>query len=503
MNFEEQKIKFEIIICKIIPKEIHDLSKKCDKDFFNKDINEIRKNITSSENMIEKYFNNYAVKMCLYYNIANSYSDLRECNCTSISNEKLLEKEILNYRKAIDIYEDTKRLILDEDIKFVINYYAMRSYTNIGNSILETGRYIFAVDSYNNALLINNNFAMATLNLSMTLYDVAKLQIKNSETIYFLHSFYYFYERTKEYQYNLENKEYLNLLEQRLNMLDKRFIEKFLKEDLQLQEVDYKTKKEKKYRNCMQIFRLFLNPCVDILSSTYFDNDNLILPFEKEEGDKEKELIGLFNQIKTEYVYSRYMWYESSILEIPQYNIAEKQIGIVDIEDNAIFKFREFVLRNAFKSLYSIFDKIALFLNEYFLVGLKGSQISFKNIWKQELKDMNGNVYLKVENSLKEKLDNIGIRALYWLQKDLVEDEKSNITNPNSIKLFKIRNDMEHNALRTIKSVGKKKISNNFTEYVLEEQIEDKTYKLMKLLREAIIYLTIAVKEDMERRKNV
>ena len=318
-----------------------------------------------------------------------------------------------------------------------------------------------------------------------------------------MHSFYYFYERTKEYQYNLENKEYLKLLEQRLNMLDKRFIEKFLKEDLQLQEIDYKTKKEKKYRNCMQIFRLFLNPCVDILSSTYFDNDNLILPFEKEAGDKEKELIGLFNQIKTEYVYSRYMWYESSILEIPQYSIAEKQIEIVNIEDNAIFKFREFVLRNAFKSLYSIFDKIALFLNEYFSVGLKGSQISFKNIWKQELKDMNGNVYLKVNNSLKEKLDNIGIRALYWLQKDLAEDEKSNITNPNSIKLFKMRNDMEHNALRTIKNLKKRKLRNTFTQYIFEEQIEDKTYKLMKLLREAIIYLTIAIKEDMERRKNI
>ena len=505
MNFRAEEEKFKRIIHKVIPMEIHNLSEKCDEDFLSQDIDEIKSNIEKAKKLLDKYHNNYAVELCLYYNIASSYNDLRRCNYfTTISNEKLLEKEILNYRKAIEIYESVEYLIKDYDIKFIMRYYTMRCYTNIGNSILSTGRYIFAIDNYNNALLINSNFAMATLNLSMTLYDIAKLQIRNCEVVYFLHAFYYFYQKSKECQYNLENIRYLDSLEQRLNTLDKKFIEEFLKKDLHLEEKYYKTKKEQKYRNYIQISRLFLNPCIDILGASCFDNDNLILPFGEGKTDKQKELIGLFNQIKVEYIYSRYIWYESTVLKIPRYNIAEKDIGLVNIGDNAVFKFREFMLRNAFKSLYSIFDKIALFLNEYFSVGLKGNQISFKNIWKEELKDMNGNIYLKIERPLKENLNNnIGIRALYWLQKDLVEDEKSNITNPNSIKLFKMRNDMEHNALRTIKKFKRINKKSKFTMFVLEEEIEDKTYKLLKLLREAIIYLTVAVKEDIERRKSI
>ena len=42
--------------------------------------------------------------------------------------------------------------------------------TNLGNSYSDIGRYISAIDCFSNALLINDNFAMASLNLSRLLF---------------------------------------------------------------------------------------------------------------------------------------------------------------------------------------------------------------------------------------------------------------------------------------------------------------------------------------------
>ena len=85
---------------------------------------------------------------------------------------------------------------------------------------------------------------------------------------------------------------------------------------------------------------------------------------------------------------------------------------------------------------------------------------------------------------------------MYWLQKDFFESKKINVTAPHAERIFQMRNDMEHNCLRT----GKKSYDVTFTKYTSDGKIEENTYKLLKLARELIIYLCLAV--EFDRKKN-
>ena len=89
------------------------------------------------------------------------------------------------------------------------------------------------------------------------------------------------------------------------------------------------------------------------------------------------------------------------------------------------------------------------------------------------------------------------LAPLYWIQKDLSESESVCITNPNSTKLAKMRNDMVHNALRTV--TKKVEIDLKFTNTVFREEIENNTLELLKLLRECIISLVIAVHTKQQK----
>lgn len=94
--------------------------------------------------------------------------------------------------------------------------------------------------------------------------------------------------------------------------------------------------------------------------------------------------------------------------------------------------------------------------------------------------------------------DNPLVRAMYWLQKDFYEKKEINITTPHAVPIFKMRNDMEHNCLRT----GKQPENLSFTVYTTEGKIEQNTFQLLKLAREIIIYLCLAINFDIGKDKN-
>ena len=67
----------------------------------------------------------------------------------------------------------------------------------------------------------------------------------------------------------------------------------------------------------------------------------------------------LFNQIKEEYIYSRYILYTSSIKNIRSH-FADKYTLLINDEYNYSIRLEE--LKTCFRRLYSIFDKIAFLL---------------------------------------------------------------------------------------------------------------------------------------------
>lgn len=488
-DYENYIAEFERTFTSVIDETVIKLSKTFDKLFLNQNKELIPNTIEQALTMLKGDYN-IPTKMQISYDIANGYHDLR-----MLTQAENLEKEIYYLRNALDMYERHFPVEceqrLDDPATKTARYIAMRSYTNIGNAMRIAGRYIAAIDYFNNALLIENAFAMASINLSLTLFEYAQLQIQPYEQNYYHHAGYHFYQHTQKYKINLEDQEYLKTFEKNLSVFSQEYIEGYLKKSLKLPAFGVSSQEEADYRDHMLIFRLFLDPCLDILGDHCFAVDSINMPLDKKDNSKNREFIGLFNQIKQEYNLARYLWYKTTVRLEPSTHFADRALDFIDIGDLADHTLRESLLRAAFKTAYSAFDRIGFFINQYFGIGLKSKLISFKNVWKEELKDSNGDTYFNIPRPImKTHADNPLVKAMYWLQKDFYEDKKTNVTSPNAEPMFQMRNDMEHNCLRTAQKQGE----TAFTKYTSENKIEENTYKLLKLLREIIIYLCLAIK---------
>ena len=336
-------------------------------------------------------------------------------------------------------------------------------------------------------------------NLSFLLFNYAQLQIKSYERDYFNHACFHFYEQTKRTKINLESEQYLEKLQECINNFTPAYINGFLKQPLDLPLLQIFDPNENSYRQYILRYSLFLEPCLEILSDPCFAVDSLTLPIFVSDDPCGKEYIGLFNQIKQEFNLARYLWYKTTETSEKISHFSDKELNLIDTGDGADFSLQEGLLRAAFKSIYSVFDRIAFFINAYFHVGLTSTNISFKNIWKEVLRDQNGNVFFEIPNPIvKTHEHNPLINAMYWLQKDFFENKNTNITDPGAEPIFKMRNDMEHNCLRT----GKQTYETNFTKYTSKWIIENNTYKLLKLARELIIYLCLSIAFENKHKKN-
>lgn len=496
-NYQEQIVEFENNYSAVVDKEVIDLSQTFDTLFYEKKSSLILSTIKTAVSMLSKDYN-IPTKMQISYDIANGYHDFRTIE--SIDNESYLEKELYYLRYALDMYEsnfyDDDNSLNDIEAK-VAKYIAMRLYTNLGNAFRVLGRYIVAIDCFQKALLISNDFAMASLNLSFLLFSYAQLQIKPYEQNYYHHACFHYYEQTKKCKINLESQDYFDALQKCISIFDISYIEKYLSKPLDLPLFHVSNQKEADYRNYLLTFRLFLDPCLDILSAPCFAVDSINLPFEKILNRREKEFVGLFNQIKQEYNLARYLWYKVSTDDTCKH-YADQELDLIDTGDFANHSLQESLMRTAFKAAYSLFDRIGFFINEYFQVGLTDTKVSFKNVWKEKLYDGNGQVYFIVPKPIvTTHIDNPLIQAMYWLQKDFFEDKRINVTAPYAERIFQMRNDMEHNCLRT----GKQSYDVTFTKYTSDGKIEDNTYRLLQLARELIIYLCLAVGFDRRKEK--
>lgn len=433
-------------------------------------------------------------RMQFYYDIALAYADIR----TLEPSDSHLEKEILNYRKAIDIYEMeialTEEEATEQEDYSLAQWIAMRCYCNLGNTLCETNRYIAAIESYFAAICISEAFSMASLNLSAALFQSSIFQITSEAEKYFTHAAYYYFKLTERNQVNLEEPGGLAELDRIRQHWVKRAIDKygirFLDEELQgFGKRDY-SEKEYDYRSWLSGFRLFLNVESELIVLSDFWGDYITLP-DNADSTVYHEYTGLFNQIKQEYITARYLWYISSELQKPEEgSYLNKERNLKGITSNDVFCIRESLLRQSLKMAASTFDRIGFFLNWYFSVGLRGDKIGFKQIWRDTIRRRESDI----PNPMKEyRADNPFLEALFWLQKDFVEDDEVSLTSDAANRIVKMRNNMEHNCLRTVKRTPKSDPRIKFTVYTTESQIEQNVFNTLKLLREAILYLVLAV----------
>jgi len=449
-------------------------------------------------------FKDSSLQSILYYFIGNILSSLRRINHikenSNIWNieQKELFNEIYYYRKSIR-EEGFDNLQLE---------YKLYIYTNLANAFSHYGRTVNALKYYDKALSLYPSFEMALINKAECLKSYSRLSYDWSHKEILLKKSYDTYQIGAEVLYNIlqerEDEYYSNILSN--TMLDIIEIEEVLGKEFLAQEYDLNSyplrnyKNEIAYREWALKNTLFLNPMNDLGLNSIATHDPLHMPdMITEIKNGFPRYIIHFNQMKQEYISYRHLLFEGINSLTKKYY--DKDTHIVYDYDYNLYDINIEKIKLAFKGFYSLFDKIAFFINDYYDLGLDKERVDFRRVW-----------YIK--NDINPKFDNfenLALRGLFLISKDLFfnnqdEDSKEyiDVLEPNAKEINKIRNYLEHKfimiKLLDVENFEQIKDRERYF-YITEEDLINKTIYLGQLLRESLIYLSFSV-HKVERSKH-
>ena len=411
-------------------KDVLSLSEKMDLAYDNRDQNKLRSLINDAERLIPKL--DAISQFYLYYILGTAQAYLSSFH-TPNYHEKNLEKRIYYLRKS----EESLKQI-PTDINFNCNPHILgimrRLYVNYAICLNNCGRYIAAIPYFFKTLNIDKQFGMALGNLGLTYLRYAQL-VDDTGHQYYLHQYAYRYlKEAISYPERLD-PDAINGFSKIIEPYDPDFIREIDNNQLGAKTCNYYDKDELKYRKWVLESHLFLHPLNDLPDqylcyATDFIQLNLILKIEEK-----PVCLGLFNQIKQEYIFSRYLYYESlHIQEKPHF--ADKDTYLTDTLDYSIYSIRLEKMKTAFRILYSLFDKVAFFINKYYNLGLSETEVNFTSIWSK--------IKCTPENADSINLaQNPPLNAIYWIQKDF-NNNLCGSPNPDAKYLRDLRHALEH-----------------------------------------------------------
>ena len=325
------------------------LSMDFDNAFKHKNIKEIHRLIEFGKNM-ENTIDDIS-KIQLFYSIGTAYADIFELSDNLVFNidTDFTVQQIYYFRKAIEI--SNKVDINSENSRFVFPLLCSL-YTNYANLLDACGRKQLAIKMYCKCIQINPRFTMASGNLAICL-DHYRNFLNDNEHLHFI-------------------KKIKNLIEtsitvsdpNRVDYAEKRFIELYEQyldykdiDECSCKTIDYNPNSQK-YREWCWNNGLYLNPLNDLQADDInrYD-DNLLLPSLLFQSDKDlNKYISMFNQIKQEYVYARYLCFNS--IESDSVHYADENVDLIDCLDYVQYSIRVEGLKASFKTLYSLRLKI-------------------------------------------------------------------------------------------------------------------------------------------------
>ena len=418
----------------------------------------------------------------IHYNLAKGYLSLYEVSERKISIESIpqsenLQKAKLHFREALKLCD---KFNFDFKKQILVNY---------GNCFDTLGRGVDALYAYDSALKIDKDFSMAIGNKAEALGFFADISGKYRGAIYLKA-----YQAIKSIINNqdliaiggLKAKKAFEDELQKIESLfkDKRDLTKKLKHP------KYNSAKisefEKFYLDFCIKEKLFLNfhihenQCEAAIIDPIFIS-GLITKID--DNDTFYQLAKHINQIKEDYAVARLLLVQSQFKR-KDFDSISRRTTFVNTLDYSQFNLYLGLLKSAFKEAYNIFDKIAVFINDYYKLGLS-DRIYFISIWQKDEK-IRGEIL---------KSENLSLYALY----DIYQDFKSK----HHKKIQNIRNALTHRKLvifdSTLTDWDKKDDKHN----IGYDTMLIETINLLRLTKSAIIYLINFVKiEEDKKRKN-
>lgn len=281
------------------------------------------------------------------------------------------------------------------------------------------------------------------------------------------------------------------------------------------------SEQEVAYRRWCLAERLFLNPLNDLGPHAIAARDVLLLPtvatyFGK--GPTGPALLGMYNQMKQEFVSARYLYYEGTTSDTVHFS--DKEVRLYNTLDSPAYSLAVEKTKVAFRTAYSILDKIAFFLKHYLDLSIPDRDATFRKVWYREGRRKNGLEPAAAGTS------NWPLRGLFWLSKDLHEDDPGfrDALEPEAQELRDVRHALEHRYLKLshelwsgFKSARSKLLSllssSETTRPEALEALDDnlallenrlefdvKALHMLKTVRAALVYLCLAVHWEEDRR---
>lgn len=208
---------------------------------------------------------------------------------------------------------------------------------------------------------------------------------------------------------------------------------------------------------------------------------------------------GFFNILKQEYVSARYLLFSG--LNTNDVHLSDRNVTLYNTLDYPSLSFGTELTRLAYRSAYSILDKVAYFIRDYFRLKIKERRTYFRSVWYIDGEKKKGLVP-KFRDS-----KNLPLLGLFWLSKDLFEDsrEYQDAIAPDAQSLHDIRNYLEHKYLSIhTEQVHKNRNSfGNKAMLVTVDEFNEKALVVLRLTRSALMYLSMAIYiEEQKNRKN-
>lgn len=371
---------------------------------------------------------------------------------------------------------------------------------NLGNALSASGRFVDALAEWRMALAAQPNLGMAQGNLGVGLVTYAHSLYDSGHAVLFLQHARRELHAALEGGIGRDGATYVAALDH--FALTWQYIDTKLR-TLGVAErelVDYslgRSKRERAYRQWALDQRLFLNPLNDLLTESVAAQDVLMLPSHRV-GPVGITFLAFYNQLKQEYAFARWSLFEGTRHQ--PLHPADRRLSLAFNADYAMYSMAVEQVKIAYRCAYSLFDKIAYFINDYWRLGIPERYVNFRSVWVESAKD---NATPMVRTFL-ESTENLPLRGLFWLSKDLFDAKLKDVALPEARDLDALRNHLEHKNVKVVDSMAlivrpNGPFVDRLAHQILREDLEQKTLRLLQFARSALIYLSLAM--DAEERR--
>lgn len=362
--------------------------------------------------------------------------------------------------------------------------------TNLANRLNALGRPVAANEQWLNVLDTEPRFAKALANQARAMVTCATSLYDSGHQIHLLATAASLFDAAlgEDALWESEDREaFAPALTEERDKILAHLVEVEYDEDFDMNQWPLgASEEERAYRRWCLRERLFLNPLNECYTDSVAATDVLHLPDHIYSVEELPRFPAYYNLLKQEYVSARYRFWRATHLNDQDFLM--RDVVMLDSgEGQALGHYSE-DLKSAFRSAYSLFDKIGLFLNDYFDIGLAPGAVNFRRVWSEK---SNGVIHVR---PVFQGRQNWLLRGLYFLSKDLYDEDFKEVSEPDAADLAILRNQTEHRFLSLQHSEDGS--STDTHRLISIAEFQARTLRLLRMAREAVIYLSLAMHRE-------